>query len=275
MARVLAVDDEPDLRELLRVSLTMAGHEVLTAPDGLAGLDLASKERPDVVVLDVMMPYLDGWAVLAALKADPDQGVACIPVLMLTARSEDVDSIRGRIEGAVGYLTKPFSVRELREAVTSALSGGPETDQRRASQRAALVDLARIESGTAPLALPGSRPVPAPARPRMSRLEPVSGPRSFPEVSHGPTGLPAWLDAEDLTAKDRELLGALLACESLAEARRQLQVSRSYLYARVRRVAVKLDFASGPALLKALRSAEVARRELPYGRRVPRPPGAR
>ncbi|MGH9105677.1 MAG: response regulator transcription factor, partial [Acidimicrobiales bacterium] len=148
MARVLVVDDEPDLRDLLRISLRLAGHEVSVASDGARGLQSARDVVPDVVVLDVMMPGMDGWAVLKALKSDPDPAVAVVPVVMLTARAEDLDVIRGGIEGAVRYLTKPFAISDLRRAVEEAL-GGPEPQQRRAAQNAALTHLARLERGKA------------------------------------------------------------------------------------------------------------------------------
>ena len=149
MACVLVVDDEPDLRELLRVSLGLAGHEVSVAADGTRGLELARLQRPDLVVLDVMMPGLDGWTVLSSLKSDPDPGVANIPVIMLTARAEDLDVVRGGIEGAVRYLIKPFALADLRQAVAEAVEGLPEPEKRRAVLQDVLVHLARLERGAA------------------------------------------------------------------------------------------------------------------------------
>ena len=134
MARVLVVDDEPDLRDLLRMSLGLAGHDVSVASDGHKGLASAREQRPDVVVLDVMMPGLDGWTVLSSLKSDPDPSISSIPVLMLTARAEDLDMVRGGIEGAIRYLTKPFAISDLRQAVADAVAGGPEPEQRRAGR---------------------------------------------------------------------------------------------------------------------------------------------
>jgi CheY-like chemotaxis protein len=251
MARVLVVDDEPDLRDMLRVSLSLAGHEVSVAPDGHRALVLAREQLPDVLVLDVMMPGMDGWGVLASLKSDPDSAVAGIPVLMLTARSGDLDAIRGGIEGAVRYLTKPFAIADLHEAVAGAVAGGPEPEQRRAAQQAALAHLARLERGTGPVDK-------ASARPRLSRLEPVSGKRSPTQGLAPRQSWPSWLSLDLLTARDREILEAVLSCASLNEARLDLQVSRSYLYARLRSMASKLEFGSGPALVRALRSSSVA-----------------
>lgn len=252
MARVLVVDDEPDLRELLRVSLSMAGHAVMVASDGTSGLDAARTQVPDAIVLDVMMPGLDGWAVLGAIKTDEDEQVASIPVVMLTARADDLDVIRGGIEGAVRYLTKPFSIEDLRGAVADAVAGGPEPEQRRAAQQAALVHLAKLERGSLPAGAPS-------ARPRMTRLEPVSGARLPAPTPSGSPTWPSWVTLEVLTRRDQEILEALLAGDNVNDARAKLGVSRGYLYSRLRSVAVKLGFANGPALLAALRTAHALR----------------
>jgi two-component system phosphate regulon response regulator PhoB len=247
MARVLVVDDQPDLRNLLKVSLSLAGHEVSLAADGRRGLDMARELRPEVVVLDVMMPGLDGWSVLASLKSDPEPAVASIPVLMLTARTEDLDMIRGGIEGAVRYLTKPFAIDDLRDAVAGAVADGPEAEQRRAAQHKALAHLARLERGTGTVDNTS-------ARPRLSRLEPARGARQARGgTSSTGEAWPSWVSLEVLTARDRQILETVRSCPSLAEARVRLQVSRSYLYARLRSMANKLDFDTGPALVKALR----------------------
>lgn len=254
MARVLVVDDEPDLRELLRVSLSLVGHDVSLASDGRSGLQWAQEHRPDVVILDVMMPGMDGWSVLTSLKSDPDPAVVMIPVVMLTARAEDIDMVRGGIEGAVRYMTKPFTIEALRQAVAEAVAGQPEPEQRRAAQRAALVHLARLERGTA-LAGPAQG-----AKPRMSRLEPVRGARNALDGPVPRPTWPSWLSLELLTQRDQEILKTVVSSESLAVARARLQVSRSYLYATLRRMASRLDFESGPALVQALREAD-ARQE--------------
>lgn len=251
MARLLVVDDEPDLRELLRVSLRMAGHEVAVAADGRKGLTLAIEARPDVVLLDVMMPGMDGWAVLSALKSSPDAAVSAIPVIMLTALGDDLDVVRGGIEGALRYLTKPFALAELRAAVDDAVIGAPEPERRQAAQRAALAHLARLERG------PGAPA--AGARPRMSRMEPVSGGQSAAEVPTESLSWPPWLRSDRLTGRDHDVLDVIVTSGTMNEARERLNVSRSYLYTRLRRVAAKLDFQSGPALVQALRAAKAVR----------------
>lgn len=251
MAHVLVVDDEPDLRELLRVSLSMAGHRVELAHDGRRGLEMARLLKPQAVILDVMMPGLDGWAVLAAIKADQDPAISRIPVLMLTARADELDALRGGIEGAVRYLAKPFAIQELRQAVADAVAGAPEPEQRQAAQRAALAQLARIEGG------PRQGGVNA-ARPRISRLEPISGGQvaaGFDEEADWP----AWLSSDRLTGRDHEVLHVLVASANVNDARQCLGVSRSYLYARLRNIASKLEFQNGPALVQALKAAKAAR----------------
>jgi len=254
VARVLVVDDEPDLRELLRLSLSLVGHDVMTAPDGRIGLQAARQLRPDLVVLDVMMPGLDGWTVLRTLKADLDPAVATIPVVMLTARADDLDVIRGGIEGAVRYMTKPFAIDDLRAVVASAVGGQPEPERRQAAQRAALVQLAQLERGAGASAVAG-------AQPRISRLEPVSqGAGGGFRARADDLGWPSWVAAGTLTPRDREILEAAVSCANLGEARARLNVSRSYLYARLRRLGARLGFASGTALVQALRAAN-ARRE--------------
>lgn len=107
MARVLVIDDEPDVLMLCRVNLEHAGHEVLVAETGARGMELARTEHPDVIVLDLMMPMMDGFDVLQELTLDV--GTREVPVLILTARARVLDKVRGWRAGAWGYLTKPFA----------------------------------------------------------------------------------------------------------------------------------------------------------------------
>ena len=109
--RILVVDDEPDLLELVRINLSQAGFEVETAETGEEGLSRARRNRPDLVVLDVMLPDLPGTEVCRRMRADPE--LAGLPILMLTAKSEEVDRIVGFELGVDDYVTKPFSPREL------------------------------------------------------------------------------------------------------------------------------------------------------------------
>ena len=118
--KILVVDDEPDLLRMLEVAFAQRGHSVLTAATGTEALVTAEGERPDVILLDIIMEGMDGWEVLKLLKLDAD--TRDIPVVMLSARVEARDKIRGLQEGAVDYVTKPFSVRELVDTVESVLA---------------------------------------------------------------------------------------------------------------------------------------------------------
>jgi two-component system alkaline phosphatase synthesis response regulator PhoP/two-component system response regulator VicR len=109
--KILAVDDERHIVRLVEVNLQRAGYEVVTAFDGKEALEKVKSENPDLVVLDVMMPYMDGFEVLRNLKADPT--TAEIPVIMLTAKAQDADVFRGWQSGVDCYLTKPFNPMEL------------------------------------------------------------------------------------------------------------------------------------------------------------------
>jgi DNA-binding response OmpR family regulator len=117
---VLVVDDERDILDLVRFRLEHDGYRVITASDGEAGLSLARTERPDLCVLDVMMPKLSGLEVLAHLREDPL--TAATRVILLTARGQDADVDRGFELGAQDYVTKPFSPKELRRRVNAQLS---------------------------------------------------------------------------------------------------------------------------------------------------------
>ena len=119
MARVLVIDDEAPIRLLCRVNLEAERMEVLEADDGERGLEIARSERPDVILLDVMMPGLDGWEVLQRLLDDP--ATRDIPIVFLTARAELRDRARGLELGGVDYVTKPFNPTELAPLVESLL----------------------------------------------------------------------------------------------------------------------------------------------------------
>ena len=109
--KILAVDDERHIVRLVEVNLQRAGYEVVTAYDGREALEKVKSENPDLIVLDVMMPYMDGFEVLKHLKADPE--TAEVPVIMLTAKAQDADVFRGWQSGVDCYLTKPFNPMEL------------------------------------------------------------------------------------------------------------------------------------------------------------------
>jgi DNA-binding response OmpR family regulator len=119
MTRVLVIDDEAPIRLLCRVNLEAEGMEVIEAADGPAGLEKARAEKPDVVLLDVMMPGLDGWRVAEELLDDP--ATTGIPIVFLTARAELRDRARGIDLGGVDYITKPFNPVELAPMVNELL----------------------------------------------------------------------------------------------------------------------------------------------------------
>lgn len=109
--RILAVDDERAIVRLVQVNLERAGYEVVTAYDGREALEKVASESPDLIVLDVMMPYMDGFEVLETLKKNPE--TRDTPVIMLTAKAQDADVFRGWQSGVDCYLTKPFNPMEL------------------------------------------------------------------------------------------------------------------------------------------------------------------
>jgi len=122
MARVLVIDDEPDVRWLIRMSLERAGHEVLAAEDGLRGIALAQKQRPEIIVLDLMMPVMDGYAVLAELAKDPR--TADVPVVVLSARAIPDEAERATSAGARRFLEKPFDPDLLTAELGALLAAG-------------------------------------------------------------------------------------------------------------------------------------------------------
>ena len=149
--KVLVVEDEPVLLETLEYNLARQGYEVCTAADGPAALDVAREEQPDLIVLDVMLPGMDGFEVCRTLR--PEMSV---PILMLTARDEEIDKVVGLEVGADDYMTKPFSMRELVARVKALLrrvrldreelaAEGAEGGSERLTFGDLTVDLARCE----------------------------------------------------------------------------------------------------------------------------------
>ena len=132
-ARVLVVDDEAPIRLLCRVNLEAEGMEVLEAGDGPSGLEAARREQPDVVLLDVMMPGLDGWRVAEELLENAE--TSGIPIVFLTARAELRDRARGLDLGGLDYVTKPFNPVELAPLIREVIArveGGEREELRRA-----------------------------------------------------------------------------------------------------------------------------------------------
>ena len=143
--RVLVADDDPAIRLLCRVNLEAEGMEVLEAGDGPSGLDLAQREQPDVILLDVMMPRLDGWRVAEQLLEDPR--TVEIPIIFLTARAEFRDRARGLDIGGIDYVTKPFNPLDLAPLVRELLDriDRGERDELRGEKLAELRTLMQTE----------------------------------------------------------------------------------------------------------------------------------
>lgn len=124
MTTILVVDDDPGIVKVVRAYLEKAGFQVLVAYDGKKALHIARHDKPHLVILDLMLPEMDGWDVCRALRRESD-----VPIIMLTARVEDTDKLIGLELGADDYVTKPFSPRELVARVKAALRRLHATDK--------------------------------------------------------------------------------------------------------------------------------------------------
>lgn len=122
MARILVADDDVDIRELVEFKLSTLGHEIVAVADGAAAIDACQLQRPDLAVLDVMMPGMSGLDAVRAIRNDPQ--LNDLPVILLTARAQESDVETGFDSGADDYVIKPFSPRELASRVTALLSRG-------------------------------------------------------------------------------------------------------------------------------------------------------
>jgi two-component system alkaline phosphatase synthesis response regulator PhoP len=118
-SRVLIVEDEPHIVLSLEILLQRAGFDTVAASDGEEGLELIRRVRPDLVLLDIMLPRRNGYDVCRAVKADP--ALSSIPVIMLTAKGQEVEILKGLELGACAYIAKPFGNAEVLEAVRAAL----------------------------------------------------------------------------------------------------------------------------------------------------------
>ena len=119
MAKILVVEDEPSLQKLLEYQLKRIGHEIVLAPDGQQALELIKSGRPDLVLLDVMLPVKGGFQVLRELQ--DDQSTRGIPVIMLSAKGQQHDIAAGIEKGVFDYITKPFNIPNLAERIEAAL----------------------------------------------------------------------------------------------------------------------------------------------------------
>ncbi len=247
MATVLVVDDEADILEVIRLGFENAGYRVLTAEDGAAALEVVDDEVPDVLLLDVGMPRVDGWQVLERIKSSTAVDLARVPVVMVTAWSSEDDRLRGGIEGAVRYVAKPFDPSELVRVVDELLGpdARPEPELRREVQWSSLERLARRERGA------GGEDEELPPRVHLTRLDrprvPVDEPagEALTEAT-----LPEMLDS--LSPKQRQVVEEVLDGVTVADIATVLGVSRSNVYAILRRVAKKAGLEGGRSLIRRL-----------------------
>ncbi len=122
--RIVCIEDDPQIIELVRMILGRKGYQVIGAAGGQEGLTLVQVQRPDVILLDLMMPDLDGWEVYRRLKEDAV--LAAVPVIVVTARAQDIDRVLGlHVAHVDDYLTKPFTPKQLTESVDRILSRRP------------------------------------------------------------------------------------------------------------------------------------------------------
>lgn len=138
--KILIVDDEPDVLLLCRVNLEFEGYSVIDAHNGEEALEILKREQVHLVLLDVMMPGMDGWDVLAAIKGD--SSTSNLPVIMLTAKAQDRDQIRGWTSGVSDYVIKPFNPIALSQTIRRALE--PATPQEAERRRSQILDKLRI-----------------------------------------------------------------------------------------------------------------------------------
>jgi two-component system response regulator MprA len=132
MAKVLLVDDEPDILLMLRMAFEDEGHEIVMAADGRMGLERLVEHLPDVIVLDMMMPVVDGWGVLEAMQVEGNQ----TPVVVVSAKSDPKDCKRALELGAVEYVLKPFDLDRLLALVTAV--AGEDAEAREARRQGAI-----------------------------------------------------------------------------------------------------------------------------------------
>ena len=144
---ILVIEDEPDIREVIEYNLRREGYQVIAARDGESAVTLAKRESPDLLLLDLMLPGLDGLEVCRRLKSDPL--TRSVPIVMVTAKGEESDIVLGLGLGADDYITKPFSPRELVARVRAVLRRGPLREEYSARERivrkGVVIDAARHE----------------------------------------------------------------------------------------------------------------------------------
>jgi two-component system KDP operon response regulator KdpE len=135
MERILVVDDDPMVTRLVRINLELEDFEVIEAWDGKTAMKITKENPPDLLILDIMMPQMDGWEILKRLREDP--GLKGLPIVVLTAKVQDEDIARGWRMGADGYIVKPFNPVNLADALRRVLDATPEERATRRRQEIA------------------------------------------------------------------------------------------------------------------------------------------
>lgn len=123
MARILIVDDSPSQLMSIRRTVEKLGHDALTAEDGAAGVEAAKRELPDLILMDVVMPNLNGFQATRSITREPT--TRHIPVILVTTKDQDTDRVWGMRQGAKAYITKPFSESELADVISQYIATGP------------------------------------------------------------------------------------------------------------------------------------------------------
>ncbi len=145
MSQVLVVEDDQPIRKLIDINLRLHNYEVTTVADGFEALQQLEKERPDLIILDIMLPKMDGWEVLRQLRQD--ERFQDVPVVVLTAKTQDTDIIQGWQLGADEYITKPFSPLALVKTVQMVLERTPDERKSRREREIVRAQLLRSLHG--------------------------------------------------------------------------------------------------------------------------------
>ncbi len=138
MGHILVVDDDPMVTRLVRINLELEGFKVIEAWDGSTALRMLEESRPELLVLDIMMPQMDGWQVLEKVRAQDD--LKQLPIVILTAKVQDEDVLKGWRMGADGYIVKPFNPVALAETLRSVISTTPEERESHRAEELAKFD---------------------------------------------------------------------------------------------------------------------------------------
>lgn len=264
MARVILADDEEQIRVLVHAALVRAGHDVTDAADGTAALEELNRRPADIMLLDVGMPGVDGWSVLEQVKSAADPLISDTPVVMLTGSGDTHSRVRAAVEGAIGYISKPFLVKQLVKQVDDVLEGDPEPLERRRVQQEALRALVRMDGGRFDsdtphvnlTALEHRRPVrPQPTPPAPLAIAATGQPFATGS-DHGGALTATAIDVSCLPPRQQEVLKAVSSSPSLERAAQDLGISTTAVRHRLNASAKKLGLSCTAELLAHTGPAE-------------------